>query len=115
MSSISHGPADDPTGLVAELDALIQDQAQLRERAKALHSKFTALRSRGQFLDGFDAETGDFVASSVDIEFAGRNLGSWIFWSVQTRNSLNMARECAGRVREAPQTQEHGSDRRRSR
>ncbi|TDP38747.1 hypothetical protein DFR75_103404 [Nocardia ignorata] len=104
--STDHGQAPffEPSELVAELNQLFEDQAAMRQRAKDLHAKLVGLRASGDhYLTGYDGETGEFVASSVGIEFAGRNLGSWIMWSVQTQNSLESARECAGRVRTSTQ------------
>ncbi|MEV6221931.1 hypothetical protein AB0M13_09800 [Nocardia fluminea] len=93
----------DPSDLLAELDCLIQDQAEVRERAKALHAKLVGLRKCGdQYFNGYDPESREFVASAVRIEFAGRNLGSWIRTSVQDEAWLGLSRECAERVQAAP-------------
>ncbi|WP_194828594.1 hypothetical protein [Nocardia sp. XZ_19_231] len=93
----------DPADLLAELDCLIQDQAAMRRRAKALHAKLVGLRSNGdQYFTGYDPETRRFVASAVQVEYAGRNLGAWIRNSVLDEAWLDLSRECAGQVRTAP-------------
>ncbi|MFE6920367.1 hypothetical protein ACFVAV_04900 [Nocardia sp. NPDC057663] len=93
----------DAAEVVAEIDSLIRDQAELRQRAKQLHAKLVDLRMNGdQFFNGWDSEAEAFVHSGVRIEWAGRNLGTWIKWSLQNEASLDLARDCAAQVRNAP-------------
>ncbi|MEV0331884.1 hypothetical protein [Nocardia sp. NPDC050717] len=100
----------EPAELVAELDSLHRDQAALRQRAKALHAKLVGLRANSaQCFDGYDREAGEFVASSVYIEYAGRNLGAWIRGSVQGQAWLALADDCAGKIRKAPRTEQAAS------
>lgn len=96
-----------PAELLAELDCLIQDQAAMRQRAKSLHAKLVGLRANSdQYFTGYDRETREFVSSRVGIEYAGRNLGSWIRSLVQDEAWLGLSRECAGRVRTAPRIEQ---------
>lgn len=99
----------DAAEMLAALDSLIRDQAALRQRAKQLHAKLVSLRTIGdQFFNGWDSETQTYVHSGVRVEWVGRHLGTWIKWSLQNEQSLDLARNCAVQVRDVPRETDAG-------
>ncbi|WP_147141791.1 hypothetical protein [Nocardia ninae] len=98
----THEPLHDPANLLAELDAIIREQEQLRQRASALRARYKAMQPQASRFDFYPAPAGERQFGSVNIEATASRL------DYATRDSgvatwLDAARETAALVREYPQ------------